>query len=74
LHWKILQFGAFAGLLFLATGCGGLRGKYSVSPLTFLLPGFGRVDTKPTNPTNTELQLDEHSNELAQTERSQIDF
>jgi hypothetical protein len=68
-----LQFGVFAGLTVLATGCGGFRGKYSVSPLTFLLPGFGKVDAKSANP-DAELQLNEPDRELAQTENSQINF
>jgi len=73
LRWKILQFGVFAGLTILAAGCGGFRAKYAVSPLTFLLPGFGKVDTKPAN-SNVEQQLNEPAKELAQTENSQIHF
>jgi len=73
LRWKILQFGVFAGLTLLATGCGGFRGKYSVSPISFFLPGFGKADTKPVN-QHTELQLNEPDRELAQNENSQTDF
>ena len=73
LRWKILQFSVFAGLMVLATGCGGFRGKYSVSPKTFLLPGFGKADTKPVN-KDAELQINETAKELVQNENSQTDF
>ena len=85
LRWKILQFGVFAGLTFLATGCGGFHAKYGVSPLTFLLPGFGKVDAKPIE-ADTDIRLNEpvpeswdgmelvRTKELAQVENSQINF
>jgi hypothetical protein len=58
LRWKILQFGVFTALTLLANGCGGLRAQYGVSPLTFLLPGFGKVDAKPVDP-NMDKQLNQ---------------
>jgi hypothetical protein len=53
-----LQFGIFAALTFLATGCGGLQGTYRVTPLSFLVPGLVRADCKPAN-QNTEPKLNE---------------
>jgi hypothetical protein len=71
--WKKLQFGLFAGLTLLATGCGGFNAKYGVSPLSFLLPGLVKVNSKPANPENKPA-VDEHSKELAQNQASQITF
>ena len=73
LLWKKLQLGIFAGLTLLATGCGGFRAKYGVSPLTFLLPGLVKVESKPVSPEN-KLAIDVRSKELAQTQNSQINF
>jgi hypothetical protein len=73
LHWKILQFGVFTGLTVLATGCGGLQGKYSISPLSFFLPGLVKADSKLGNPGNQPI-IDERTKELAQTENSQTNF
>jgi hypothetical protein len=73
LLWKKLQLGVFAGLTVLATGCGGFRANYGISPLSFLLPGLVKVEPKPANPENKSA-IDEHSKELAQTQTSQINF
>ena len=73
LRWKILQFGVFAGLTLLATGCGGLHAGYGVSPLSVLLPGFGKVEARPNN-ENAELHLNGSDPELAQIENSKINF
>jgi hypothetical protein len=73
LRWKILQLGVFAGLTVLATGCGGFHAKYGISPLSFLLPGLVKVESKPANPDN-QLTIDDRSKELAQTQTSQINF
>ena len=73
LRWKILQFGVFTGLTLLATGCGGFHAKYGVSPLTFLLPGIGKVEPRSANAGN-DLQLNEPDRELAQVKNSQIDY
>jgi hypothetical protein len=72
LLWKILQFGTFAGLTILATGCGGFHAKYGVSPLSFLLPGLVKVDSKPAN--SQQIKMVDDRKELAQTENSQINF
>lgn len=37
-------------VLLLVSGCGGVSGSHSVSPSTFLLPGFGQVDPEPVPP------------------------
>jgi hypothetical protein len=71
LRWKILQFSVFAGLTIMATGCGGFQGSYRVTPMTFLLPGFGKVETKPANP-DVVPPLIEPDRELAQTENSHL--
>ena len=68
-----MQLGVIAGLTLLATGCGGFRAKYSVSPLSFLLPGLVKVEPKPVDPDNKSA-IDDHSKELAQTQTSQINF
>jgi hypothetical protein len=68
-----LQLGVFAGLTVLATGCGGFHAKYGVSPLTFLLPGLVKVNSKPANSENKPA-IDDHSKELAQNQASQINF
>ncbi|HMO66065.1 MAG TPA: hypothetical protein PKE47_12725 [Verrucomicrobiota bacterium] len=41
---------ALAGLLLLATGCGGVSASRSVSPATFLLPGIMQYDPRPVEP------------------------
>ena len=73
--WKKLQLGVFAGLMLLATGCGGLRAGYGVSPLSILFPGLGlvKVERKSANPENKPA-IDDHSKELAQNQASQINF
>jgi hypothetical protein len=73
LRWKILQLCVIAGLTVLATGCGGFRANYGVSPLSFLLPGLVKVEPKPANP-DKQLTKDDRSKELAQTQASQINF
>jgi hypothetical protein len=72
LLWKILQFGAFAGLTILATGCGGFHAKYGVTPLSFLLPGLVKVDSQAAN--SGQVKMAEDRKELAQTENSLINF
>jgi hypothetical protein len=71
--WKKLQLGVIAGLTVLATGCGGLRAGYGVTPLTILFPGLGfvKAEPKPAKPGNKSV-IDEQSKELAQTRNSQI--
>ena len=64
LRRKILQFSVFAGLSVLATGCGGLRAGYGLSPTSILLPGLVQADRQPVNP-GTELPLNESIKELA---------
>lgn len=42
-----------AGVMISSTGCGGIAASRSVSPATFLLPGFIRNETpKPAVPLN----------------------
>ena len=72
LRWKILQLGVIAGLTLLSTGCGGFHAKYGISPLSFLLPGLVKVESKPANPE--QLKIDGHTKELAQTENTYINF
>ncbi len=72
LRWKILQLGVIAGLTLLNTGCGGFHAKYGISPLSFLLPGLVKVESKPANPE--QLKIDGHTKELAQTENSYINL
>lgn len=69
LLWKKLQFGVFAGLTVLATGCGGLTGTYRVTPLSFFLPGLVKADSKPANPEKAHT-IEERNAELAQTENA----
>jgi hypothetical protein len=73
--WKKLQLGVIAGLIILATGCGGLRAGYGVSPLDILFPGLGlvKVERKPGKIENKPA-IDTQSKELAQTQTSQINF
>ena len=42
LNCKLAVLG-IAAVLALCTGCGGIQASHSVSPATFLLPGFGQV-------------------------------
>jgi hypothetical protein len=44
---------AAMGLLLLGSGCGGITGKYSVSPASFLIPGLMKNDKPAMGPTNT---------------------
>jgi hypothetical protein len=72
LLWKILQFGTFAGLTILATGCGGFHAKYGVSPLSFLLPGLVKVESQAAN--SQQIEMVDDRKELAQTENSHINL
>lgn len=38
---------AYASLLLLAAGCGGINMRQSVSPATFLLPGLLKTEPQP---------------------------
>jgi hypothetical protein len=71
--WKKLQLGVIAGLTFLATGCGGLRASYSVSPLTFFLPGLVKAEPKSAKPENKSA-TDDPSKEFAVLDYPQINF
>jgi hypothetical protein len=54
---NVLRSGAILILLapaLLASGCGGFAASKSVSPATFLLPGFGQADPQPTSPNASE--------------------
>ncbi len=73
LLWKKLQFGVFAGLTVLVTGCGGLTGTYRVTPLSFLLPGLVKANSKPANAEKAHAMEDCNA-ELAQTENAQTNF
>jgi hypothetical protein len=73
LLWKKLQLGVFAGLTFLATGCGGFHAGYGFSPIGVLIPGLVKVERKTANPENTS-PTDDRSKELAQNQTSQINF
>lgn len=47
-----------AGVAFLGSGCGGLGASGSISPASFLLPGFGQNDSqKQTLPADRGEQL-----------------
>jgi len=46
-----------AALLLLCAGCGGISTMQSVSPLMFLLPGYGFVDAHSTNSTNAPTRV-----------------
>jgi hypothetical protein len=39
-----------AALLLPAVGCGGLHAKYTVTPMSFLLPGLLQADPPPADP------------------------
>jgi hypothetical protein len=67
LLWKKLQLGVFAGLTLLATGCGGFNAKYGISPLSFLLPGLVKAESKPAKAENKSV-INTQSKELAQTQ------
>jgi len=44
------RYSALAGILvLLGTGCGGINASKSVSPATFLIPGFMKVVPAKTN-------------------------
>ena len=50
LNWKILRVVMLAALLLPAVGCGGLHAKYTVTPMSFLLPGLLQADPPPADP------------------------
>jgi hypothetical protein len=49
------------GLVALLTGCGGVQGSHSVSPMNFLLPGLMKVEPKrsPVEPPKPEMAANE---------------
>ena len=73
--WKKLQLGVIAGLTVLATGCGGLRAGYGVSPISILFPGLGfvKADPKPAKLENKSA-IDDPSKELAVLDYPQVNF
>jgi hypothetical protein len=52
-------------LLFFMAGCGGFTASKSVSPASFLLPGFLQAAPQPTHPDST-LPAVEPGTEVAQ--------
>ena len=56
---------AIALLALAGTGCGGLGASGSVSPASFLLPGFGQIDSQ-------RLQQQESSQELLAANPPQV--
>jgi hypothetical protein len=75
LLWKKVQLGVIAGLTVLATGCGGLRASYRVTPISILFPGLGfvKAEPKPAIPEN-EPAIDDPSKDLAVLDYPRINF
>jgi hypothetical protein len=49
-NWKLLRLAIIPALGLLSTGCSGINASGSVSPATFLLPGFGKARTDEVQP------------------------
>jgi hypothetical protein len=50
LNWKILRLAVGAVILALGAGCSGINASKSISPATFLLPGFMQADPPTAHP------------------------
>ena len=50
LNWKILRLAIGVAILSLGAGCSGINASKSISPATFLLPGFMQADPPATHP------------------------
>jgi hypothetical protein len=50
LNWKILQWVMCAAICGLGAGCSGINASKSISPATFLLPGFMQADPSAAEP------------------------
>ena len=55
---KNLRLATLGLALLGSVGCGGFRGSYSVSPLTFLLPGLVKTERPTDGPGSTEASAD----------------
>src|SRR5207249_10776985 len=65
LHWKILRLAMYPALVVLGAGCSGINVSKSVSPATFLLPGFMQADPPPASLDRVlPARSEEHTSEL----------
>jgi hypothetical protein len=60
-----MLFAFLAALALSGAGCSGINTTQSVSPLDFLLPGFGHFIKADPSPTNAPVALTEISKEFA---------
>jgi hypothetical protein len=65
LNWKTLRLSLLPALLLFVAGCGGISATKSVSPASFLIPGFLQATPPPAHPEST-LPAVEPGNEVAQ--------
>ena len=56
LKWKCVKMATIASFLLVLPGCAGLAATQSISPLSFLLPGFVLNETNDYDPELTEIK------------------
>jgi hypothetical protein len=65
LNCKILRLSVLPALLLFVAGCGGISATKSISPASFLIPGFIKATPRPAYPEST-LPTVEPGTEVAQ--------
>jgi hypothetical protein len=60
-----MLFAFLAAMVLSGAGCSGINTSQSVSPLDFLLPGFGHFIKAEPTPTNSPVSFPEVTTEVA---------